>query len=478
MCYGGRPIPYFDRSDHPMTTRTERDTFGPLEVPANKLWGAQTQRSLQNFDISGELQPREIIRALAQVKRSSATVNRSLGLQDEKITKAIVAAADEVLAGKHAGEFPLVVWQTGSGTQTNMNVNEVLANRASELLGGERGESRLVHPNDDVNRSQSSNDVFPTAMHVAAVDAITHKLLPAIEKLRGTLAQKARDFDSIVKIGRTHLQDATPLTLGQEFSGYVAQLDHGENHLRAALPHLCELALGGTAVGTGLNAPKGYAEQVAAELASLTGLPFVTAPNKFEAMASCDALVHAHGALKTLAASMMKIANDVRWLASGPRSGIGELAIPENEPGSSIMPGKVNPTQSEAVTMLCCQVFGNDVAINMGGASGNFELNVFRPMIAHNFLQSVRLLADGMVSFNDHCAVGIEPNRDRIAELVERSLMLVTALNPHIGYDKAASIAKKAHKEGSSLRDAAVASGHVTADQFDAWVVPQNMTGD
>ncbi|MBA3594285.1 MAG: class II fumarate hydratase [Pseudomonadota bacterium] len=461
-----------------MTTRTERDTFGPLEVPANKLWGAQTQRSLQNFDISGELQPREIIRALAQVKRSSATVNRSLGLQDEKITKAIVAAADEVLAGKHAGEFPLVVWQTGSGTQTNMNVNEVLANRASELLGGERGESRLVHPNDDVNRSQSSNDVFPTAMHVAAVDAITHKLLPAIEKLRGTLAQKARDFDSIVKIGRTHLQDATPLTLGQEFSGYVAQLDHGENHLRAALPHLCELALGGTAVGTGLNAPKGYAEQVAAELASLTGLPFVTAPNKFEAMASCDALVHAHGALKTLAASMMKIANDVRWLASGPRSGIGELAIPENEPGSSIMPGKVNPTQSEAVTMLCCQVFGNDVAINMGGASGNFELNVFRPMIAHNFLQSVRLLADGMVSFNDHCAVGIEPNRDRIAELVERSLMLVTALNPHIGYDKAASIAKKAHKEGSSLRDAAVASGHVTADQFDAWVVPQNMTGD
>ncbi len=460
-----------------MTTRTERDTFGPIEVPADRLWGAQTQRSLQNFDISGEQQPREIIRALAQVKRSSATVNHALGLQDEKKTQAIVAAADEVIAGQHVDEFPLVVWQTGSGTQTNMNINEVMANRASELLGGERGESRLVHPNDDVNRSQSSNDVFPTAMHVAAVDAITHKLLPAIAKLRGTLTRKAQDFDSIVKIGRTHLQDATPLTLGQEFSGYVAQLEHGEKHVRAALPHLCELALGGTAVGTGLNAPKGYAEQVAAELARLTGLPFVTAPNKFEAMASCDALVHAHGALKTLAASMMKIVNDVRWLASGPRSGIGELSIPENEPGSSIMPGKVNPTQSEAVTMLCCQVFGNDVAINFGGASGNFELNVFRPMIAHNFLQSVRLLADGMVSFNDQCAAGIEPNRDRIAELVDRSLMLVTALNPHIGYDKAAFIAKKAHKEGSSLRDAALASGHVTAEQFDAWVVPENMTG-
>ncbi|HQT09524.1 MAG TPA: class II fumarate hydratase, partial [Polaromonas sp.] len=445
-----------------MTTRTEHDTFGPIAVPADRLWGAQTQRSLQNFDISGELQPREIIRALAQVKRASASVNLALGLLDGKKALAIMAAADEVIAGQHAGEFPLVVWQTGSGTQSNMNVNEVLANRASVLLGGERGENRLVHPNDEVNRSQSSNDVFPTAMHVAAVDAITHRLLPAIDKLHATLAQKARDFDGIVKIGRTHLQDATPLTLGQEFSGYVAQLAHGRQHLRAALPHLCELALGGTAVGTGLNAPKGYAEQAAAELARLTGLPFVTAPNKFEVLASCDALVHAHGALKTLAASMMKIANDVRWLASGPRSGIGELSIPENEPGSSIMPGKVNPTQSEAVTMLCCQVFGNDVAINLGGASGNFELNVFRPMIAHNFLQSVRLLADGITSFNDHCAVGITPNRDRIAELVDRSLMLVTALNPHIGYDKAAFIAKKAHKEGSSLRDAALASGHVT----------------
>ncbi len=458
-------------------TRTEHDTFGPVEVPANRLWGAQTQRSLQNFDISGERQPREIIRALAQVKRASATVNHALGLLDQAKALAIIAAADEVIAGQHEDEFPLVVWQTGSGTQTNMNVNEVLANRASELLGGTRGEARKVHPNDDVNKSQSSNDVFPTAMHVAAVDAITHRLLPAIGKLHATLSAKAQAFEGIVKIGRTHLQDATPLTLGQEFSGYAAQLVHGEAHVRAALPHLCELALGGTAVGTGLNAPKGYAVAVAAELARLTGLPFVTAPNKFEAMASVDALVHAHGALKTLAASLTKIANDVRWLASGPRSGIGELSIPENEPGSSIMPGKVNPTQSEALTMLAAQVMGNDVAINIGGASGNFELNVFRPMVAHNFLQSVRLLADGMVSFNDHCAVGIEPNRERIAELVDRSLMLVTALNPHIGYDKAAAIAKKAHKEGTSLREAALTTGYVTAAQFDQWVRADQMTG-
>ena len=460
-----------------MNTRTEHDTFGPIEVPADRLWGAQTQRSLQNFDISGERQPREIIRALAQVKRASAVVNEQLGLLDAKKAKAIVTAADEVVAGQHEAEFPLVVWQTGSGTQTNMNVNEVLANRASELLGGVRGESRLVHPNDDVNRSQSSNDVYPTAMHIAAVDALTHRLLPAAERLRGTLQKKAREFEDIVKIGRTHLQDATPLTLGQEMSGWVAQLAHGEKHVRDALPHLCELALGGTAVGTGLNAPRGYAEGVARELAQLTALPFVTSPNKFESLASVDALVHAHGALKTLAASMNKIANDVRWLASGPRSGIGELRIPENEPGSSIMPGKVNPTQSEAVTMLCAQVFGNDVAINIGGASGNFELNVFRPMVAHNFLQSVRLLADGMVSFNDHCARGIEPELERIAELVSRSLMLVTALNPHIGYDKAAFIAKKAHKEGSSLREAAIASGHVTAEQFDQWVRPDQMVG-
>ena len=459
-----------------MTTRAEHDTFGPINVPANKLWGAQTQRSLQNFDISGELMPTGIIRALAQIKRSSSIVNLALGLQSLAITQAIVAAADEVLAGQHADEFPLVVWQTGSGTQTNMNVNEVLANRGSELMGGPRGEGRLVHPNDDVNRSQSSNDVFPTAMHIAAVVGITEKLLPAIERLRTTLAHKAKEFDSIVKIGRTHLQDATPLTLGQEFSGYVAQLEHAEKHIHTALPHLYELALGGTAVGTGLNAPKGYALAVALELADLTAQPFVTAPNKFEALAACDALVHAHGALKGLAASLMKIANDIRWLASGPRSGIGELRIPENEPGSSIMPGKVNPTQSEALTMLCAQVFGNDVAINFGGASGNFELNVFRPLIAHNFLQSVRLLADGINSFNDNCAVGIEPNRERIAELVGASLMLVTALNPHIGYDKAAFIAKKAHQEGSRLRAAAIASGYVTGEQFDAWVMPARMT--
>ncbi len=457
-------------------TRVEHDTLGPIDVPADKLWGAQTQRSLQNFDISGELMPPEIIRALAQIKRSSSVVNHALGLQNDAVTNAILAAADEVIAGQHAGQFPLVVWQTGSGTQTNMNVNEVLANRASELMGGKRGAGRLVHPNDDVNRSQSSNDVFPSAMHIAAVVGMTEKLLPAIEKLRTTLAHKSKQFDSIVKIGRTHLQDATPLTLGQEFSGYVAQLEHGQKHIHAALPHLYELALGGTAVGTGLNAPKGYAVAVASELAALTGLPFITAPNKFEALACVDGLVCAHGALKTIASSLMKIANDIRWLASGPRSGIGELSLPENEPGSSIMPGKVNPTQCEAMTMLCAQVFGNDVAINFGGASGNFELNVFRPMIAHNFLQSVRLLADGMVSFNDHCAVGIEPNRERIAHLVASSLMLVTVLNPHIGYDKAAFIAKKAHKEGSNLRSAAVASGYLTAEQFDAWVVPARMT--
>jgi fumarate hydratase, class II len=460
-----------------MAIRIEHDTFGPVEVPAERLWGAQTQRSLRNFDISGERQPREIIRALVQIKRSAAVVNHRMGLLGQDKAGAIIAAADEVLAGGHPDEFPLVVWQTGSGTQTNMNVNEVLANRASELLGGPRGEHRLVHPNDDVNMSQSSNDVFPTAMNLAAVEAIRNRLLPSLTKLKATLAAKSEAFRDIVKIGRTHLQDATPLTLGQEFSGYVAQLEHAGRHLHDSLPHLCELALGGTAVGTGLNAPSGYAEKVAAELARLTGHPFVTAPNKFEAMAAADALVHAHGALKTLAAGLMKIANDIRWLASGPRSGIGELRIPENEPGSSIMPGKVNPTQSEAMTMLCCQVFGNDVAINIGAASGNFELNVFRPLIAHNFLQSARLLADGMASFNDHCAGGIEPDRERIAELVQRSLMLVTALNPHIGYDKAAQIARMAHREGTSLREAAIATGFVSAQQFDEWVRPERMVG-
>ncbi|MGZ3426303.1 MAG: class II fumarate hydratase [Polyangia bacterium] len=457
--------------------RIERDTFGNIEVPADRLWGAQTQRSLQNFKISGERMPRELVRALAQVKRACASVNADLGVLAKEKAQAIIAAADEVIAGKHDGEFPLVVWQTGAGTQSNMNMNEVLANRGSELMGGERGEARKLHPNDDVNKGQSSNDVFPTAMSVAAVAAVTRHLLPSVQKLRDTLAKKAEQFRGIVKIGRTHLQDATPLTLGQEMSGWVAALDHGIAHVKAALPHLGELALGGTAVGTGLNAHPEFATRVAAELAKITSLPFVTAPNKFEALAANDALVHGHGALKTLAASLMKIANDVRWLASGPRCGIGELRIPENEPGSSIMPGKVNPTQSEAMTMLCAQVFGNDVAVNIGGASGNFELNVFKPLIIHNFLQSVRLLADGCVSFNDNCAAGIEPDEARIGELVHGSLMLVTALNPHIGYDKAAQIAKKAHKEGTSLKEAAVASGHVTSDEFDQWVRAEDMVG-
>ncbi|WP_233863838.1 class II fumarate hydratase [Paraburkholderia adhaesiva] len=457
--------------------RMERDTFGEIAVPAARLWGAQTQRSLQNFRISTEKQSPELITALATIKRAAAEVNLGLGVLDEQKAHAIMQAADEIIAGKHPGEFPLAVWQTGSGTQTNMNLNEVIANRASEILGGERGEARKVHPNDDVNRGQSSNDVFPTAMHVAAAYGIVKHLLPALKTLRDTLDAKAKQFVDIVKIGRTHLQDATPLTLGQEFSGYVAQLDQGIRHVESTLPHLYELAQGGTAVGTGLNAHPQFAQKVAEGIGKLTGLPFVSAPNKFEVMAAADALVFAHGALKTVAASLMKIANDIRWLASGPRCGLGELSIPENEPGSSIMPGKVNPTQSEAVTMLCCQVFGNDVAVNVGGASGNFELNVFRPMIAHNVLQSIRLLADGALSFNDHCAVGIEPNRSRIDTLLNESLMLVTALNPHIGYDKAAQIAKKAHKEGTTLKAAALALGHVTEQQFDEWVRPNDMVG-
>ena len=457
--------------------RIEKDTFGEISVSDERLWGAQTERSLHHFDISTEKMPKELILALALVKRSAAVANRGLGTLAEAKSDAIVAAADEVLAGRHDGEFPLAVWQTGSGTQTNMNMNEVLANRASQLLGGPLGDARLVHPNDDVNRSQSSNDVFPTAMSVAAVEAVARRLVPAVAALRATLHGKAVAFAGIVKIGRTHLQDATPLTLGQEISGWVAQLDHGLAHLQASLPHLSELALGGTAVGTGLNAPAGFGERVAAELAERTGLPFVSAPNKFEALAAHDAIVHAHGAMKTLAASFMKIANDVRWLASGPRSGLGEITIPENEPGSSIMPGKVNPTQCEALTMLSAQVFGNDVAINIAGASGNFELNVFKPVLIHNFLQSARLLADGARSFDEHCARGIEPDRARIEELVQRSLMLVTALNPHIGYDKAAKIAKTAHASGSTLRDAAVGSGWVSGEQFDAWVVPAQMVG-
>ena len=458
-----------------MVPRKERDSFGTIEVPADRLWGAQTQRSLEHFHISSERMPEEIIMALAKVKRACALVNRELGLLNNDKAKAIVQAADEVLAGLHRHEFPLSVWQTGSGTQSNMNINEVLANRASELLGGVRGEARNIHPNDDVNLGQSSNDIFPTAMHVAAVIGISQKLLPALATLRATLKLKSDAFANIVKIGRTHLQDATPLTLGQEFSGYVAQLNLAEAMLLAMLAPLYELAVGGTAVGTGLNTHAEFGERVAAELAHSTGMPFKSATNKFAALAAHDALVAAHGALKTLAVALMKIANDVRGLASGPRSGLGEISIPENEPGSSIMPGKVNPTQCEALTMLCCQVFGNDVAITIGGASGNFELNVFKPLIAHNFSQSVRLLADGMASFEEYCVRGIEANHGRIAELMERSLMLVTALTPHIGYDRATEIAKRAHRDGSTLKQAALALGYVTEQDFERWVRPANM---
>jgi len=460
-----------------VAVRSEKDSMGPIDVPADKLWGAQTQRSLEHFRISTEKMPTALIHALALTKRAAAKVNMDLGLLVSGSGKAIMDAADEVLAGKHPDEFPLAIWQTGSGTQSNMNMNEVLANRASEILGGVRGMERKVHPNDDVNKSQSSNDVFPTAMHVAAVIAVREQLIPQLNVLKETLQGKAEAFKDIVKIGRTHLQDATPLTLGQEISGWVAMLEHSLKHVENSLPHVAELALGGTAVGTGLNTHPEYAVRVAKELAEITGQSFVTAPNKFEALATCDALVHSHGALKGLAASLMKIANDVRWLSSGPRCGIGEIAIPENEPGSSIMPGKVNPTQCEAMTMLCCQVMGNDVAVNMGGASGNFELNVYRPMVIHNFLQSVRLLADGMESFNEHCAVGIEPNRDRITQLLNESLMLVTALNTHIGYDRAAEIAKKAHKEGLTLKASALKLGYLTEDEFDAWVRPEEMVG-
>ena len=457
--------------------RIEHDSFGPIEVPAERLWGAQTQRSLQHFAISGERLPKELLRALAQVKGAAAQVNAALGELDAAKAAAIAQAVGEVLDGRHDAEFPLVVWQTGSGTQSNMNMNEVLANRASQLLGGPIGPARLVHPNDEVNRGQSSNDVFPTAMSVAAVLAIEGTLLPALAALHATLLAKAQAFAGIVKIGRTHLQDATPLTLGQEISGWAAQLAHARRHIDAALPHLRELAIGGTAVGTGLNAPEPFGERMAEALCQACGTLFVSAPNKFEALAAHDAIVQAHGALKGLAAALTKIANDVRWLASGPRAGLGEIRIPENEPGSSIMPGKVNPTQCEALTMACCQVLGNDVAIGVAGASGAFELNVYKPVIAHNLLQSVRLLADGMRSFDVHCARGIEPDAARIAELVARSLMLVTALNPHIGYDKAAQIAKRAHHEGLSLREAAIASGHVSAADFDAWVRAEQMIG-
>jgi fumarate hydratase class II len=458
-----------------MATRTESDSMGPIQVDETRYWGAQTERSRQNFKIGGQRMAPELIRALALVKKAAAKVNHEHGLLDDKLRDAITTAADEVIAGTHEGEFPLVVWQTGSGTQTNMNVNEVIAGRANELLTGKRGGKTPVHPNDHVNMSQSSNDVFPTAMHLAAADQVEERLIPAVLALRETLAGKADAFADIVKIGRTHLQDATPLTLGQEISGWVSQLDHGVLSIRHALPAVYELALGGTAVGTGLNAHPEYATKVAAELAALTGKPFVSAPNKFQALASHDALVALHGALKTLATSLMKIANDVRWLASGPRSGIGELIIPENEPGSSIMPGKVNPTQCEAMTMVCAQVMGNDVTVGIAGASGNFELNVFKPVIVHNVLQSVRLLADAVQSFDDHCARGIEPNRAEIHKKLHNSLMLVTALAPHIGYDMAAKIAKKAHAEALSLREAASELGVSEAD-FDRWVRPEEMT--
>jgi fumarate hydratase, class II len=457
--------------------RIETDSFGPIEVPADRLWGAQTQRSLQNFRIGGERMPEPLIRALGLQKRAAAAVNIALGALDPVLGAAILAAADEVIDGRLADHFPLVVWQTGSGTQTNMNANEVIANRAIALLGGVVGSKRPVHPNDHVNLGQSSNDSFPTAMHIAAAVEITRHLIPALERLRAALDGKAKEFAAIVKIGRTHLQDATPLTLGQEFSGYAAQIAYGIERVSAGLPQLYRLAQGGTAVGTGLNARVGFAERFAEEAARLTGLPFVTAANKFEALATHDSLVDLHGRLNTLAASLMKIANDLRLLGSGPRSGLGELSLPENEPGSSIMPGKVNPTQSEAMTMVCAQVMGNQTTVTIAGATGHFELNVFKPVIANSVLQSIRLLGDAAVSFTENCVVGITANRERIAQLVGDSLMLVTALNPHIGYDNAAKIAKKAHREGTSLKQAGVALGLVTAEQFDAWVRPESMVG-
>ncbi len=458
-------------------TRTETDSFGPIAVAADRYWGAQTQRSLEHFRIGGERIPVPVIHALALIKKAAAAVNRDLAGLDPKIAGAIAQAADEVQAGRHDAEFPLVVWQTGSGTQTNMNVNEVLANRANELLGGQRGAKVPVHPNDHVNRSQSSNDTFPTAMHIAAVTEIAAHLLPALEHLRTALASKAAAWDGILKIGRTHLQDATPITLGQEFSAFAVQVEHGIARVRAALPSLHALAQGGTAVGTGLNAPAGFDVRIAAELARLSGHPFRPAANKFEALATHDALVEASGTLNTLAASLMKIANDVRLLGSGPRAGIGELRLPENEPGSSIMPGKVNPTQAEALTQVCAQVIGNHVTVTVAGASGHLQLNVFKPVIILNVLQSVRLLGDAARSFTDHCIAGIEPDQARLRDLMERSLMLVTALAPHIGYDQAATIAKKAHHEGLTLREAALAVGAVTAEEFDRWVRPDAMIG-
>jgi fumarate hydratase class II len=460
-----------------MSYRVETDSFGELQVPSDKYWGAQTQRSLGNFKISNERMPAPLVRALGILKRSAAKVNVSLGVLDAKLGDAICKAADEVLNLDHIDHFPLVVWQTGSGTQTNMNSNEVISNRAIEILGGELGSKTPVHPNDHVNMGQSSNDTFPTAMHIAAVEQIHHELLPALTYLRDALAKKSEAFDDIIKIGRTHLQDATPLTLGQEFSGYVTQLDYGIERVKATLPRLYQLAQGGTAVGTGINSKKGFAEQFAKEVADITGLPFVTAPNKFEALAAHDAIVESSGALNVIATSLMKIANDIRLLGSGPRCGLGELSLPENEPGSSIMPGKVNPTQCEAMTMLCAQVMGNNMAITVAGSNGHFELNVFKPVMIHNLLQSIRLIADGCRSFTDNCVVGIEANRERIEQLRDESLMLVTALNPHIGYDNAAKIAKKAHKEGTTLKAAAIALELLSEDEFDQWVRPETMVG-
>ncbi len=462
-----------------VATRTETDSMGAVEVPADRYWGAQTQRSLHHFSIGGhtERMPVEVVRAFGILKKACALVNLELGKLSPEKAELIVRAADEVIEGRLDGHFPLYVWQTGSGTQSNMNANEVISNRAIELAGGEMGSKLPVHPNDDVNMSQSSNDTFPTAMHVAAAIAVVERLLPAVRELRDALQAKAEAFDDIVKIGRTHLQDAVPLTLGQEFSGYVAQLDADLANIDSALPGLYELAIGGTAVGTGLNAPAGFGDRAAARIAELTGLPFVAAPNAFAALAAHDALVFAHGALKTLAVSLMKIANDVRWLGSGPRSGLGELELPENEPGSSIMPGKVNPTQSEAMTMVAVQVLGNDAAVGFAGSQGNFELNVFKPVMVSNFLRSVRLMADVCRTFRAFCVDGIVPNRERIAELVGSSLMLVTALSPRIGYDKAAEIAKKAHHEGTTLKEAAVALGYLTEAEYDESVRPERMVG-
>jgi fumarate hydratase class II len=458
-------------------TRIEYDTMGQIAVPADRLWGAQTQRSLENFRIGGEKMPTGVIRALAIVKRSAARVNARLARLDPRLCEAIVKAADEVIEGRHEGEFPLVVWQTGSGTQTNMNMNEVLANRAIQILGGDIGSKAPVHPNDHVNQSQSSNDTIPTAIHVAAAMAIAADLLPSLDRLAAELERKAAAWARIVKIGRTHTQDATPLTLGQEFSGYARQIRAGIHRIELALPGLYELAQGGTAVGTGLNAPSGFAEAIAMEIAQATGLPFVTAPNKFEALAAQDALVFAHGAMNTLAVGLYKIANDIRFLGSGPRAGLGELALPENEPGSSIMPGKVNPTQCEAMTQVCTQVMGNHTAVTFAGSQGHFELNVYRPVVAYNVLQSIRLLADASVSFTDNLLVGLEPRLENIAQGVERSLMLVTALAPAIGYDRAAAIAKDAHKRGVTLREAAVGSGAVSDADYDRLVRPEDMLG-